>query len=414
MTSEPTQAYVWVWLPAADEPVVAGRLEREGEIVSFVYGASYLARADAIPLYTPELPLGDDLIPPLVGTVAGCIADAAPDSWGRRIIMNRRVSTEPNASHDPGILTFLLESGSDRIGALDFQERPDTYVARAMQHATLDELAEAADRVEHGVPLSPELDAALMHASSIGGARPKALVRDGDRQLIAKFSSTTDTYAVVKAEFIAMELATRVGLRVPRVDRTQALGRDVLLVERFDRPPGGGRRAMVSAMTILGLTENDAIFGGSSYARLAHEIRSRFTDADATLRELFARITFNILVGNNDDHPRNHAAFWDGRTEMLTLTPAYDVCPQPRAGSETQQVMSIGDDGYRLSRLAGCVERSMIYHLDATQARDIIDHQVSVIEREWPQVCDLADLSQVARKSLWRTQFLNESVFYGY
>ena len=76
-----------------------------------------------------------------------------------------------------------------------------------------------------------------------------------------------------------------------------------------------------------------------------------------TLRELFSRITFNILAGNNDDHARNHAAFWDGIE--LTLTPAYDICPQPRAGGETAQVMAIGEDGYRMSQVAGCVARAI-------------------------------------------------------
>ena len=84
-------------------------------------------------------------------------------------------------------------------------------------------------------------------------------------------------------------------------------------------------------------------------------------------RELFARITFNILVGNNDDHARNHAAFWDG--EWLTLTPAYDICPQPRSGGETSQAMIIGRDGFRMSQLAGCVERAGTYMLTEADAR---------------------------------------------
>ena len=78
-------------------------------------------------------------------------------------------------------LTYLLESGSDRIGALDFQASATEYVPRALDHATLDELAEAAERVEQGIPLSPELDQALLHGSSVGGARPKALLDDGGR-----------------------------------------------------------------------------------------------------------------------------------------------------------------------------------------------------------------------------------------
>ena len=134
-------------------------------------------------------------------------------------------------------LTYLLESGSDRIGALDFQRSPTEYVPRTAQNATLEELMESSDRVEKGVLLTPELDEALFHGSSIGGARPKALIQDQNRKYIAKFSSSTDLYSVVKAEFIAMRLAALAELNVAPVQLTKAAGNDVLLIERFDRIP---------------------------------------------------------------------------------------------------------------------------------------------------------------------------------
>ncbi len=410
MTSEPEQAFVWVWLPGAADPVVAGRLDAAGEIVTFTYGQSYLAREEKIALYLPELPLRRGEISPLVGDVAGAIADAAPDAWGRRVILNRMVGRDALDTNELNILTYLLESGSDRIGALDFQTSASDYVARQSTHATLAELAESAERVEQGVPLSPALDQALLHGTSVGGARPKALLSDGTRRLIAKFSSTTDTYSVVKGEFIAMELARRAGLNVATVALTHALGKEVLLIDRFDRPAGGGRRAMVSALTILGLDEVGARY--ASYAELARIVRARFTDPLPTLRELFSRITFNILTGNKDDHARNHAAFWDGIA--LTLTPAYDVCPQPRAGGETAQLMAIGQDGYRMSQLAGCVARASTYLLSESEAREIVDHQIDVIETDWADVCDQAALTEVDRAGFWRRQFLNPYATEGY
>jgi len=410
MTSEPQRAFVWVWLPGETSPVVAGRLDLDGALIAFTYGQSYLAREDRIALYLPELPLGRGPISPLVGDVAGCIADAAPDSWGRRVILNRRVGQHARDTTDLSLLTYLLDSGSDRIGALDFQESASEYIARGAAGATLAELADSAQRVERGIPLSPELDRALLHGSSVGGARPKALLGDGPRRLIAKFGSATDSYPVVKGEFVAMELARRAGLDVASVELTHALGRDVLLIDRFDRPAGGGRRAMVSALTILGLDEPGARY--ASYADLAQTIRSRFIDPVATLRELFSRITFNILTGNNDDHARNHAAFWDGTA--LTLTPAYDVCPQPRAGGETAQLMAIGQDGYRMSQVAGCVARASIYLLSEPQAREIVDRQIETIETGWAEVCDLAGLGEVDRAGFWRRQFLNPYATEGY
>jgi serine/threonine-protein kinase HipA len=415
MTSEqPAEAYVWIWLPGATEPIVAGRLEAVADIVNFNYGRSYLARDDAIAPYLPELPLQSGRIPPLSGLqVAGCIADATPDAWGQRMILRRMVG-EGGAGMDPaslGPLTYLLQSASDRIGALDFQLSPDEYVARDEDSAALEELTQAAQRVEEGRPFSPVLDQALLHGSSIGGARPKALLIDGHRKLIAKFSSTTDRYAVVNGEYAAMELARRAGLDVASVALEEVLGKDVLLITRFDRPPGSNhRRAIVSALTILELDELMARY--ASYEALAQVVRQRFTDAPGTLRELFGRLTFNILVGNNDDHARNHAAFWDGAA--LTLTPAFDICPQARAGGETTQAMAIRSDGFRMSQLAACVEQASTYLLSDVQAREIIDHQIDVIESQWSDVCDLARMSEVERGYFWRRQFLNPYALEGY
>lgn len=414
MTSEPTEAFVWTWLPGAEEPVVAGRIELAGGIVRFNYGRSYLGRRNAIPLYLPELPLRPGVIEPLGGlTMPGAINDAGPDAWGQRVVMAHLLGAGAHDG-DPalfGPLTYLLRPGTDRIGALDFQEQADVYVSRDEMTAPLEDLMEAADRVGEGRPLPPALDIALLHGSSIGGARPKALLRADAGDLIAKFSSSTDTYAIVKGEFAAMELARRAGLDVASVDLVDVMGREVLLVKRFDRVPGTQqRRALVSALTILELDELMARY--ASYADLAQIVRERFIDARASLRELFARITFNILTGNSDDHARNHAAFWDG--EWLTLTPAYDICPQPRAGGETSQAMMIGADGFRMSQLVGCVERASTYMLAEREARELIDDQVETIKGDWDGVCERARMTKVERSFFWRRQFLNPYAFEGY
>jgi serine/threonine-protein kinase HipA len=407
-TSEtPREAFVWTWLPGSDVPVVAGRLEAVGDLVEFNYGRSFLARDDAIPLYLPELPMRAGRQIPLDGLrIAGCINDAGPDAWGQRVIMRHVLGDAARNADlaDLDALTYLLLSGSGRIGALDFQTSSTAYVGRNEDSAQLDELLEAADLVDRWLPLPPALDRALLHGSSVGGARPKALLQDGDCRLIAKFSSSTDTYPVVQGEFIAMELARRAGLDVAPVRLVKSLGRDVLLVERFDRVPGTAqRRHLVSALTILELDEMMGRY--ASYSDLAQTIRERFTDAKATLRELFSRITLNILVGNNDDHARNHAAFWDGTA--LMLTPGYDICPQPRSGGEAAQAMAIGPDGFRFSRVEGCVRASATYLLTELEARTIIDRQVAVITAEWDEVTELAGLTEIEREYFWTRQFLN-------
>ena len=406
MTSEPTGAFVWAWLPGAAHPVTAGRLDTSGDIVYFTYGRSYLDRPDAIPLYAPELPLRRGPIRPLAGlTAAGCIRDAGPDAWGQRVILAGHAGhlTADSDRGDLSLLTYLLESGSDRIGALDFQASPTIYQARATD-ATLDELMTAAELLEAGQQLPPALAVALLHGTSIGGARPKALLNDGNRRLIAKLPSRTDHHPVIKAEAAAMELARRVGLDVPATELTEALGRDVLLVDRFDRPDRGQhRRMVVSALTILGL---DVMMGRyATYYDLADAIRHRFTEPGKTLRELFSRIVFNICVSNTDDHARNHAAFWDGET--LTLTPAYDICPQPRSGGEATQAMAIRRDGYRYSQLAGCLAAATDYLLSKTEAKEIIDHQIHTIRSEWHDTAEAARLTTAERSQLWGRQILN-------
>jgi len=410
------EAYVWIWLPGDTQPVVAGRLARQPDgRLTFNYGQSYLARPNAVAIYDPELPLRAGEIPTRdTMQLPSCIRDASPDAWGRRVIINRTLGLKGGNAEDVELdeLTFLLESGSDRVGALDFQASPRAYVPRQRANATLHELIQSAERVENGVPLSIELDEALQHGTSLGGARPKALVDDGGRKFIAKFSTTADLYNIVKAEFVAMRLAHIVGLDAAPVTLTEALGKDVLLIERFDRVPAGGgwlRRAVVSALTMLELDESEARY--ASYEDFCDIIRHRFTEPRKTLAELFGRIVFNILSGNTDDHARNHAAFWDGRA--LTLTPAYDVCPQGRTGGEATQAMLITGN-QRLSQVTLCIEAAPQFLLGIERARAIVDRQIAIIRARWADVCDEACLSEVDRAFLWGRQFLNPFALEGW
>ena len=420
MTSKNTpknkEAFVWVWLPDETRPVVAGRLEADHGNIQFNYGKSYLDRISgqpaAMPIYEPELPLQAGALPLPEGlTMPGCIRDAAPDAWGRRVIINKKLGLK-GADRDTAELdelTYLLESGSDRIGELDFQASPTEYVPRSAspssENVSVEELLMSAERVEKGIPLTPELDQALFHGSSIGGARPKALIEDQDKKYVAKFSSSTDLYSVVKAEYIAMRLADIAGMNVAPVKLAKAANKDVLLIERFDRQPkdgGWSRKAMVSALTLLGLDDMMARY--ASYEMLAEIIRHRFNDPKDTLREMFSRLAFNILCGNTDDHARNHAAFWDGKS--LTLTPAYDICPQGRTGNEASQAMLISGNN-NMSQLKSCVEAAHHFLLSGEDARAIFAHLIESVENNWSAVCEEAELSEVDKSLFWRRQFLN-------
>jgi serine/threonine-protein kinase HipA len=412
MTSKPKEAFVWIWLPGETQPVVAGKLEADKGTTHFNYGKSYLERrggkSRAIPIYEPELPLRAGVLP-LLGDleIPNCIRDAAPDAWGRRVIINRQFGLKGRDADTGSLdeLTYLLESGSDRIGALDFQRSPTEYVPRAPINASLEELLASSERVEQGIPLTDELDQALFHGSSIGGARPKALLEDQGVKYIAKFSSSSDLYSVVKAEYIAMRLAALAGLQVAPVTLVKAAGKDVLLIERFDRvalDAGWARKAMVSALTLFGLSEMTARY--ASYEEFAEIIRHRFTEPAETLKELYGRLVFNILCGNTDDHARNHAAFWNGHE--LTLTPAYDICPQGRTGNEATQAMLI-TDGNRFSQLKTCLAAAHHFLLSQKAAAALIDRIETAIRENWERVCEEAELSLVDKNYLWGRQFLN-------
>lgn len=409
--ARPDGAFVWVWLPGAPAPVVAGRIGRDGDTYRFAYGSSYLARPEAISLYTPELPLRQGWLEAPEGLeMAGCLWDASPDSWGQRVIIARLTGLQGSAADTVTFdkLTFLLESGSNRIGALDFQRSATEYEPRA-QTASIDELHEAAQALQAG-ELREELARALVDGTAVGGARPKVLVTDADREYIAKLSTSTDPYPVVKAEAVGLELARRVGIDVPDFRIIQSLGRDVLLVERFDRPGDGSRKLMVSALTMLGFGD---FLGArySTYPETLDVLRKHGASGKDLGRKLFERIVFNIAISNTDDHARNHAAFWDG--QHLELTPAYDLCPQPRSGTEANQAMDISRSGRRSSTFATCIAAAEDYGLTTQNARDIVDHQVTTIREAWEETAQIARLTRVDRAALLGHQILNPYAFSG-
>jgi serine/threonine-protein kinase HipA len=407
-------AYAWTWLPGETEPVVCGRIDAYGGEIRFTHGSSYLRRLDASPLAPaglgPLLAAGQQR-PPTGLDVHGVIRDAAPDSWGMRVLLRRLVGIDALDVDELSLIRYLLESGSNRIGALDFQVSASEYEPRDTQ-GRLVEIVEAGDRLARGETFSPELDEALTYGSAVGGARPKAIVVDDTgprRELIAKFSVSTDTFPWMQAEAIGMELSRRCGLAAAATALPTAAGRDVLLVDRFDRSAVGGRLGVLSGLTLLGLHELAGARHGS-YVDLVDVIATSFEHPDATLAELFARLVVNILIGNTDDHPRNVAALWDGTT--LRLSPAYDMCPQPRPTGETAQAMAFGPDGQRDARLDACIDAAWIYRLSRRDAAALVDRCVAVVCGQFDEVCATVGASDATHDLLWQRAVANPSVFY--
>jgi serine/threonine-protein kinase HipA len=408
ITSNASQAFVWIWLPESLKSIVAGKISHIDGKYHFIYGRSYLEHPNAISLSPIELPQQRGTFEPEgLNDIHACLRDGAPDAWGRRVIDYEYPNFNPNE------LDYLLLSGSNRIGALDFQHSSTDYQARNSYSLPLQYLLQAAQLIEAKKNLPPELDRALLHGTSVGGARPKVVVTENHTQKIAKFSASTDHYDVVKAEYVAMKLAQIAGIEVAQVQLIKVKGKDILLVTRFDRIPHQQtfkRRFMLSGLSLLKLNEMEARY--ASYRQLAELIRHQFSNPTVSLHELFKRIVFNILVGNTDDHARNHAAFWDGMA--LSLTPAYDICPQNRTGQVATQAMNLEGKQGNHATLVNALSICHDYRLEETEAKEMINELISIINDHWLNVCDEARLTKKARQRLWNNAVFNPYCFEGW
>lgn len=334
------------------EDVLAGRLfsHRRGnrESASFTYDAAYLTRTDASAL-DPVLPLTQGALQTPVGlAMFRAFADAAPDRWGRALITRaekRRATAGQTTPRSLGEIDFLLGVRDDlRQGAIRFRD-PATGDFLASDDAGvpqltgLPQLLRAVEHLEAGEETDVELWDLLRVGSSLGGARPKAHVTDGDgRVAIAKFPSVRyDTWNVMAWEKVSLDLARQAGIRVPDSQLLRVAGRSVLVVNRFDRD-GERRIGYVSAMTMLEGTDGDV----GSYLDIAAVIEQTSPQASDDLRELWRRIAFSILISNTDDHLRNHG-FLHTHAGAWRLSPAFDLNPNPEPGPKH---LSTAIDGY--------------------------------------------------------------------
>src|SRR5579871_5840244 len=207
---------------------------------TFAYGLRYLERPDALEVDPVSLSLrdksavrGNALFPPNDLPLFGGIRDAAPDDWGRRVIESR-LKVPANSLPES---TYLLHAGSQRVGAIDIRSSRDSSATPGFgTWNNLEYLMEAAQRIDEGLPVPAALEEIFAEGSALGGARPKATVRDDERVLwLAKFPSRNDTQAVPIIEAATLRLAATAGLTVPPVRLVQMSSRTAMLIRRFDR-----------------------------------------------------------------------------------------------------------------------------------------------------------------------------------
>lgn len=355
---------------------------------TFTYTAEYLATRDAYAV-DPGLPLhsGSQHLP----AIPGSFRDASPDRWGRHLITRRRTLEAATSSGQARSLTdrdFLLGvSDLTRQGALRFRIGggahldPDTRVPPTV---SLPKLLFYAREIDGGNDSLAALKALLEAGTgSLGGARPKAAIMDGEHLAIAKFPHQGDDWNVIGWEAATLELAARAGINVPE-HRLEAVGAaPVLLLDRFDRD-GEHRIGYASAMTML--EESDGAH--ADYFDLLDVIDERSDNPRADRAELFRRIAFNIVVNNTDDHLRNHGFLRKGRG--WRLAPAFDVNPTP--STDDERVTAV-DGAVTRDAAMNRLMNSSTYFVDDDE-RDGILARVSDAVSGWRNAATAARISK--------------------
>jgi len=399
MTSNQEILFVWVYLPNQTAPILCGRVSRsvlatgapKGE---FVYQRAYLHNPLALPLDPVLLPLKNITFDStLLNGHFSAFLNAGPDSWGRR-----EIDQSIGRQSDFG---YLLHGAGDQVGAIAFSQANDLVPVNAgfngLPSTTLLDLLNYAALLEDDLPVPEKYKHLLKFGTSAGGARPKATLLHENRQWLAKFPSTKDPNDLPSNPILeksVLDLAEIAGLNVPARKLIQIAGKDVLLVERFDRYCVGdtavdwARRRYVSARTVFFSkpeVQRYAITG--SYQRLSLELATWSHRTARDRLELFRRIVFNCLVNNLDDHDLNHG-FIDGGNGFA-LSPLFDVVPQRPTGARSRLALNLGKFGGEATKenlLSECDR----FGLTISEADQIIENLWTVVKARW-ESCLLAN-----------------------
>jgi serine/threonine-protein kinase HipA len=387
MTSN-NECFVYITLPGQTSFTTAGRFAMDKTPQGqprgkFIYGKSYRNNPAAVPIDPIELKLaGTTYETQGLKGLFGALRDASPDYWGRRVIEKHTKSSSP------GELDYLLHSPDDRAGALGFglNAEPPAPLRDYNRTIDLEKLQAIADAIIADEEIADEPDAQQSHAllggTSMGGARPKAVVEDDEGLWIAKFNRPDDKWDYAKIERAMLLLARECGIQAAESKRVTIGDRDALLVKRFDRErtDNGYRRArMLSALTLLRADETER--DKWSYITLAEELRRLSAQPKEDAPQLFARMVFNALISNDDDHPRNHAII--AMNEHWKLSPAYDLTPSTPVSTKSRDLaLECGDQG-RLASAANLLTQCKRFLIDPEDAARRINEIEEIVQALW-------------------------------
>ncbi|MCF8079894.1 MAG: HipA domain-containing protein [Desulfobacterales bacterium] len=385
------ECFVYIVLPGTSTFVTAGRFVLEPDraglpVGQFVYGKSYIGNPDAVPIDPIELKLSDTTCrTTALKGMFGALRDAGPDYWGRRVI-------EKHAGLPQfGEIDYLLYAPDDRAGALGFGlgPKPPAPQRKFSKTLDLDKLIGLADAIIEGEKVpdgsdTRQVEDLMLVGTSMGGARPKAVVEDEDGLWIAKFNRPDDRWNYARVEHAMLELARACGIQSAQSRFVTVADRDVLLVKRFDRErtdKGYLRARMMSGLTLLRTEDTHQHRDRWSYVLLTEELRRISSQPKNDAAELFKRMVFNALISNTDDHPRNHAVI--AKDKDWKLSPAYDLTPSMPISIERRDLaLTCGDLG-RYAHAQNMLSQSARFHLKHEEAEAIIDAMEERVKTTW-------------------------------
>ncbi len=381
---------IFVHVDLQDKTHFVGRLwahtGKQSESASFEYDRNWREAPVRFSL-EPALKLGEGSFhTPKGKSMFGSFGDSAPDRWGRVLMKRleaREAKVEKRARHLLHELDYLLMVNDlARQGALRFAEQEGgPFLAKDTDTAIppiieLGRLLSASDRIIEKRELDQDIKDLVVPGASLGGARPKASIVDTDgKLLIAKFPSVNDDWDVELWEYIAFKMAAKAGITAPDVELKKVGGRNVLLLDRFDRH-GTKRIPFLSAMSMLGYSDGDQ----GSYLEIAEALSQYGASTSEDLSDLWRRIVFNIMISNVDDHLRNHGFLYAGGAGWR-LSPIYDLEPTPE--HEKQRVLHTFidlDDGTASLELAYSVAEE--FGLTLKRAKNIAK-EVATATQTW-------------------------------
>jgi serine/threonine-protein kinase HipA len=374
-----------VYVDPSGSPILVGRLWLREKTTTFQYDSSWLARSTAFALAPALILSPGPFHSDAEDGIFGPFRDAAPDRWGKKLMRHR----EHDRARDAKTKGRSLFSGDylvgvddeTRIGALRFKETGSSKPFLSQSNnpvpflLELSKLVGAANRLERDRGRRGDLALLLAPGGSLGGARPKANVREKDGRLhIAKFPwAQKDEWLVVFWEAVSLDLAGSAGIKVPDWRLIPIPKNVVLLLGRFDRRSNSQRVPFMSAMTALGAKDHDE----RSYMEIADVLRQIGEAPEEDICQLWRRMVFNVLISNTDDHPRNHALLRGG--SGWRLSPAYDMNPNPLDGDI--HVMAFNEDEHAGS-LALLLSVSEYFGINLATAKQIAA-EVAAAVKDW-------------------------------